>query len=245
MKKRTGFTIIELLTVIAIIAILTAILIPTVSRVRKGARDTQSRAQFSQWITAIEMFRTEYGHWPDFRSKEPDWKALPLEADGNLVIRVNEPKVRQNFFEFLSGRHANGDPLEPPFLYEKHPNRRRISFYEFSEADYEFTDSSASQINKTAGNVELVDSWGNPDIVIVMDGDRDGIIPLSDNATYKVKNENNPETVPAVAPYASNAAAPYNLDGAQRDVRASVIIFSPGKEANNLSDAYQNMIRSW
>lgn len=246
MNRNKGFTLIELLTVIGVIALLAAILIPTVGRVRDSAKNTQSRAQFSQWITAIEMFRTEYGYWPDFNSDGPDWDAKPL-TDGNLIVRLREPLARTNFFEFLSGRHANGDRFEPEFRYEKHPNRRRISFYDFTEGDYEFVGNSG-QIDKTASNVELVDSFGNNDILIVMDGDRDGIIKLKDSNDYKVHNElSSKQNVPApgVAPYGSNAPQPYKLTGAERDVRASIIIYSPGKQAQNRDEAYEHMIRTW
>ncbi|HYD85248.1 MAG TPA: prepilin-type N-terminal cleavage/methylation domain-containing protein, partial [Opitutus sp.] len=59
-----AFTLIELLTVIAIIAILAAILIPTVSSVRVSANKTKTKVQFSQWAGAIEAFRSEYGYAP-------------------------------------------------------------------------------------------------------------------------------------------------------------------------------------
>ena len=48
MKERTGFTLVELLVVIAIIAILIAILIPAVQRVRENARSAQSKKNLAQ-----------------------------------------------------------------------------------------------------------------------------------------------------------------------------------------------------
>ena len=65
MKKTTnGFTFIELLVVVAIIAILSAIIIANVSNVRTKARDAQRIAEIEQIALALETFRKTYGHFP-------------------------------------------------------------------------------------------------------------------------------------------------------------------------------------
>jgi prepilin-type N-terminal cleavage/methylation domain-containing protein len=66
MKKHTikGFTLIELLMVIAIIGILAGILIPTVGAVKKQANIAASKAQLSNYITALNMFKGEYSYYP-------------------------------------------------------------------------------------------------------------------------------------------------------------------------------------
>jgi prepilin-type N-terminal cleavage/methylation domain-containing protein/prepilin-type processing-associated H-X9-DG protein len=54
-----AFTLIELLTVIAIIGILAAILIPTVGSVRAKAKTVKCSAQLRSWSDAIRLFSTE------------------------------------------------------------------------------------------------------------------------------------------------------------------------------------------
>jgi prepilin-type N-terminal cleavage/methylation domain-containing protein len=51
--KRKGFTIVELLTVMAIIAILMGLLLPAMNAVRKAAKDVSQKAQFKPLILLL------------------------------------------------------------------------------------------------------------------------------------------------------------------------------------------------
>jgi prepilin-type N-terminal cleavage/methylation domain-containing protein len=64
-KRRKGFTIVELLTVMAIIAILMGLLLPAMQAVRKAAKDVSQKAQFKTIETALEAFNTENGTYPE------------------------------------------------------------------------------------------------------------------------------------------------------------------------------------
>lgn len=64
MKQRTPFTLIELLTVVAIIAILAGILLPAVGTAKQRAKITRARAQAKALQLAIRMYETEYGFLP-------------------------------------------------------------------------------------------------------------------------------------------------------------------------------------
>ncbi len=58
-RPRRAFTLIELLTVIAIVGVLAAILIPTVGRVRKSARSAQSQGNLRQLGMAFQSFAAD------------------------------------------------------------------------------------------------------------------------------------------------------------------------------------------
>jgi prepilin-type N-terminal cleavage/methylation domain-containing protein/prepilin-type processing-associated H-X9-DG protein len=60
MNKSRGFTLIELLVVISIIALLMAILMPTLSRAKELAAEVACIANLKQWGTAHSMFISEH-----------------------------------------------------------------------------------------------------------------------------------------------------------------------------------------
>jgi len=59
-----GFTLVELLTVIAIIAILMGLLFPAINIARNQARKAQARSDCSQISGAVKAYYTEYGKYP-------------------------------------------------------------------------------------------------------------------------------------------------------------------------------------
>jgi len=71
-KFLTGFTIVELLTVLAIIAILVGILVPTVSFVRNTAREAKQQAQLAAIDMAIMAFKGDHGYYPPSDWRVPD-----------------------------------------------------------------------------------------------------------------------------------------------------------------------------
>jgi len=63
-RSREGFTLIELMVVIAIIGILVAILFPVFSTAREKARQTKCQAHLMQLVTALQEFRADKGYYP-------------------------------------------------------------------------------------------------------------------------------------------------------------------------------------
>ena len=62
--NRGAFTLIELLTVIAIIAILMALLFPAIEAGRKAGRNTRAISDCTAIVSAVKSYVTEYGRMP-------------------------------------------------------------------------------------------------------------------------------------------------------------------------------------
>ncbi len=63
-NKSKTFTLIEMLTVIAIIAILAALLMPVVTKISGRAKDTKAKAEMQSIITAVKSYEATYGVLP-------------------------------------------------------------------------------------------------------------------------------------------------------------------------------------
>jgi prepilin-type N-terminal cleavage/methylation domain-containing protein len=92
-QKRHAFTLIELLTVVAIITLLISILVPAVNAARKQAARAAARAQISGLSQGIEMFRTDFGYYPS---------SVPQDADG---VNADSTRINAGSSHVVQGAH--------------------------------------------------------------------------------------------------------------------------------------------
>lgn len=64
-KRKNGFTLMEMLAVIFIMAVIAGIMLPALRRVREGGRVTHARNEINQLITALQMYAEDWGGYPD------------------------------------------------------------------------------------------------------------------------------------------------------------------------------------
>jgi prepilin-type N-terminal cleavage/methylation domain-containing protein/prepilin-type processing-associated H-X9-DG protein len=81
---RRGFTLVELLAVIAIIAVLSAILFPVFSIARANARRVRCESNMRQVGAALLLYADDYhGYLPSFSQSHPSWMSAPPDPQKN------------------------------------------------------------------------------------------------------------------------------------------------------------------
>jgi prepilin-type N-terminal cleavage/methylation domain-containing protein len=233
-----AFTLIELLTVIAIIGILLAILIPTTSSARTAAKKARTRGQFAQWGAAIESFRQEYGYYPTFETSG----AGANKVNGNTVGGTNLTAVHR-FYETLVGTRRDGTALPTTTAGTPAPpqaqNTRRIQFITFTEADIVPVNSTDTSLTAKRGLIR--DAFDNTDIAVLMDRNLDGSVKFGGTGGDSIA------ALPLVRPAdntAGQALAPSTADfpvAAQGGVRTGVLFYCLPPKATTQSD----FILSW
>ncbi len=99
---RGGFTLIELILVVAVVAILAAILVPTVFSILDDSAVAKGRADVKAISGALVAFRKDVGEWP---TRDAD-VASPAEV--NMLYSGTTAPVLADFSPALGG----GDPFD-------------------------------------------------------------------------------------------------------------------------------------
>jgi prepilin-type N-terminal cleavage/methylation domain-containing protein len=117
LKSPPGFTIIELLVVVAILGVLMSLLFPAVQGALDSAKKAQAKNDAMQIATAIVAYDTEYGRLPNSNS-------TPQTVGGDVLGALTASNTNLNprriiFLEVLNykkgkgGKDSNGNFVDP------------------------------------------------------------------------------------------------------------------------------------
>jgi len=109
---RDGFTIVELLIVIAVIIVLLSILIVAVRAASRTAQGANTQALFGAINQGLVRFQEDHGYLPPVLDKdrnlyEPDWDAVI--ANGNYPFEAQEYYSVTTLADYLVGYGPSGD----------------------------------------------------------------------------------------------------------------------------------------
>ena len=105
-KQQKGFTIVELLIVIVIIAILAAITIVAYNGIQQRARDAQRASSVSQIKKAVEMYKIDNGSYPQACSADNAGCAITLLTPYLVPKYINSLPLVAGYTQYVRGAVA-------------------------------------------------------------------------------------------------------------------------------------------
>jgi prepilin-type N-terminal cleavage/methylation domain-containing protein len=191
-REKTGFTLVELLTVLAIVALLVGLLIPSLTVIRNTAKEAKQKAQFTEIGLALTAFRNDYGDYPPSNWMLPPgspgapgplnycgaqklteallgWDLIGFHpksvwrADGFDGLTPNGPFT----YDPDKVRDVDGDGIPDTFNERKGSYLERATAYAFKLGDLYGPALAASALSTSADTFVICDSFAAKKVTLV------------------------------------------------------------------------------
>lgn len=109
--RQSGFTIVELLIVIVVIAILAAITIVAYNGIQQRARDSDRTADITAVQKALELYRVDNGNYPSVGTDNTGYNLSTLAAaliPTYISSLPNDPNTSLTNYQYVRGSVASG-----------------------------------------------------------------------------------------------------------------------------------------
>lgn len=117
-KGKSGFTIVELLIVVVVIAILAAITIVSFNGIQAQAANSKTSKALSDWVKILNMYRADNGRWPNgwtcLGEGYPSSPATSGSNTGHCRSTNTDAVTRSPAFETELRKYAGGGTLPTP-----------------------------------------------------------------------------------------------------------------------------------
>jgi prepilin-type N-terminal cleavage/methylation domain-containing protein len=149
--RPSAFTLIEMLTVISVIAILTSLIVAVSGLVQRNAAVKRAEGEIAGMSAACEQYKNDNGEVPNSKKTE----LLDPRVDGNPASGDTREKYQDACLLLYSS--LTGD-----FLPDNHPDFRpedgKKSYYEFKPNNLNYKKTAEQQIQEIN---YIQDPWGN------------------------------------------------------------------------------------
>jgi len=149
---RCAFTLVELLTVIAIIGLLSGMLVPSIASAMNQVKKAKVKTQLSELVNAINQYSTTYHYFPLSYNLG--------DRDIDIIVRGDHINDFENFLSLPLS--AYDSKLNKNTKY----NPKGTRFYTFDNGAFN-------------SQGDYVDAFGNTEFHILIDGDGDHAIDIS------------------------------------------------------------------
>lgn len=158
--SKKGFTLIEIMFVIAIISLLSTIIVQSVNDARHKAEVAKIKEQFRQVRDAIQNYREDYGQLPSLLDDHAGYLAAMTELKNTgyiteepdlenirkvLETRVNDPR----FVVSSSGTYCEGNDINPEFQF----------YFRYTGSDPHLYDGVFPRLLYTANGQHVLESF--------------------------------------------------------------------------------------
>ena len=129
MKSKKGFTIVELLTVMGVIAVLIGLMVPALALVKDYSKRIQQKAQFHGIDMGLQMYKTEMGSFPE---STENLLEKPEDTSGSSYCGANklaEAMVGLDLIGFHPSSSFRGDGLSVVALDTPLPSTGEVTVY--------------------------------------------------------------------------------------------------------------------